>query len=172
MEEDIGYPRYLIGATGEGAVSLRPDPAQPRPLRQLIFLHRNNDIVAWFLATHAQDPLNLVVVESRPDNGEDGAQTPDPANGRYPFLNRKIWDDPVGAMQADKDEDGEGDEDENEDGNADEDEGEAEWLAAESEEEPQAPANRGETQASTPGREPQMSAREGTIVLHDVSIDT
>ena len=84
-----------------------------------------------------------MVVESRPDNGEDGAQTPEPAKGRYPFLNRKIWDDAVGAMQADEDEDGDGDGDEDEDENADEDEGEEEWLEAESVEEPQAPAHRG-----------------------------
>ena len=172
VEEEIGYPRYLIGATGEGAVRLRQEPDKPLPLRQLIFLHSNNDILAWFLANHGQDPRDLLVVESRPDNGEDGAQTPEPANGRYPFLNRKIWDDAVGAMQADEDEDGDVDGDEDEDENADEDEGEEEWLEAESEEEPQAPAHRGEPQASARGREPQASAREGTIVLDDVSIDT
>ena len=175
VEEEIGYPRYLIGATGQGAVRLRQERDKPLPLRQLIFLHSNNDILAWFLANHGQGPLDLLVVESRPDNGEDGAQTPpEPANGRNPFLNRKIWDDAVGAMQGDEDEDGDvdGNGDENENENADEDEGEEEWLEAESEEEPQVPAHRRELQASAPGKEPQGSARQATIALNDMSIDT
>ena len=83
-------------------------------------------MLAWFLANHGQDPLDLLVVESCPDNGEDGAQTPEPANGIYLFLNRQIWDDAVGAMQADENEDGDRDGDENEDENADEAEGEEE----------------------------------------------
>ena len=76
MEEDIEYPRYVIGATGEGALSLRQKPEKPLPLRQLIFLYTNNDILAWLLANHGQDPLDLLVVESRHDDDEDGAQTP------------------------------------------------------------------------------------------------
>jgi len=52
VEEEIGCPRYLIGATGEGAVRLRQEPEKPLPLRQLIFLHSNNDILAWLLANH------------------------------------------------------------------------------------------------------------------------
>ena len=139
------------------------EPDKPLPLRQLIFLHSNNDILAWFLANHGQDPLNLLVVESRPDNGEDGAQTPEPANGRYLFLKCNVWDDALGAMQADEDGNGNGDENENENENADKDEDEEEWLEAESEEKPQASAR---------GREPRVSAREGTIVLDNVSIDT
>ena len=67
-----------------------------------------------------------MVVESRPDNGEDGAQRPEPANGRFSFLNRNVWDNAVGTMQADEDGDRDGDESENENENGDEDEGEAE----------------------------------------------
>jgi hypothetical protein len=129
VEEEIGCPRYLIGATGEGAVRLRQEPEKPLPLRQLIFLHSNNDILAWLLANHGQDPLDLLVVESRRKNREDRAQTPEPAKGRYPFLNRNVWEDAVGIMQADEDED--------------EDEEEEEWLEAESEGEPQAPPDGG-----------------------------
>ena len=95
VEEENGYPQYLIGATGEGAVRLRQVPDKPLPLRQLIFLHSNNDILAWFLANHGQDPLDLLVVESRLNNGEDGAETPEPAKWRYPLLNRNVWDDAV-----------------------------------------------------------------------------
>jgi len=143
-------PTISDGATGEGAIRLRQEPKKPLPLRQLIFLHSNNDILAWFLANHGQDALDLLVVESRRKNREHRAQTPEPAKGRYPFLNRNVWEDAVGIMQADGDEDEDQDEDEDED----EDEEEEEWLEAESEGEPQAPPDR------------------GAIVLDDVSIDT
>ena len=62
-------------------------------------------------------------------NREDRAQTPEPAKGRYPFLNRNIWEDTVGIMQADGDEDA--------------DDQEEEWLEAKSEGEPQAPPDKG-----------------------------
>jgi len=127
VEEEIGCPRYLIRATGEGAVRLPQEPEKPLPLRQLIFLYSNNDILAWLLANHGQDPLDLLVVESRRKNRQDRAQTPQPPKGRYQFLNRNVWEDAVGIMQAD--------EDENEE--------EEEWLEAESEGEPQAPPEGG-----------------------------
>jgi len=94
--EKIGCPRYLIGETGEGAVSLRQEPEKSLPLRQLICLYSKNDILAWPLANHGQDPLHLLVVESRRNNREDRAQTPDPAKGRYPFLNRNVWEVALG----------------------------------------------------------------------------
>jgi len=90
LEEEIGWPRYLIGATGEGAVRLAQEPEKSLPLRQLIFLHSNNAILAWLLANHGQDPLDLLVVESRRKNTEDRTQTPEPAKGRYPFLNCNV----------------------------------------------------------------------------------
>jgi len=70
VEEEIGYPRYLIRATREGAVWLRQEPEKPITLGQVIFLHRNNDIIACLLANHGQARLNLLVVESRRKNGE------------------------------------------------------------------------------------------------------
>ena len=149
VAEKIGYPQYLIGATGEGTVRLRQEPVKPLSLRLLIFLHRSNDILDWILANHGQDPLDLLVVESRPDTGEDGAEMPEPANGRYPFLNRKVWEEAVGAMQGDEDED----EDEGEDEDEDEDEGEEQWLEAES---------KGEPQASARGGTAGVYSREGT----------
>ena len=135
----------MIGATGEGALSQCQEPEKPLPMRQLIFLHTNNDIVAWLLPKHSQDALDLLVVKLLCDDEEDGAQTPEPAYGRYQFLNRKIWEDTVEAMQADEDEDTYEDED------VDENE---EWLEAEKE---------GEPQALSDWR---------TIVLDSVSVDT
>ena len=46
VEEQIGCPRYLIGATGESAVRLRQEPEKSLPLRVPIFLYSNNDILA------------------------------------------------------------------------------------------------------------------------------
>ena len=76
VEEEINSPRYLIGATGEGATRLRQDPEEPLPLRQLIFLNRDDDIRAWLLANNGHDPLDLLVLESRPEDGDDLDETP------------------------------------------------------------------------------------------------
>ena len=100
VEDEIRCPRYLIGATGEGAARLRQDPEDPLPLHQLIFLNRDDDIRAWFLANSGQDPLDLMVLESRPEDGEDLDETPEPPNGRYPFFDRGIWEESAGAEDA------------------------------------------------------------------------
>jgi len=97
VEEEIKCPLYLIGATGEGATRLRQDSEEPLPLRQLIFLNRDDDIHAWFLANNGHDPLDLMVLESRPEDGEDPDETPEPPDGRYPFFDREVWDDSAGA---------------------------------------------------------------------------
>jgi len=129
VEKEIGCPRYLIGARGECAVRLRTETEKLLPLRQIIFLHSHNDILAWLLANHGQDPLDLLGVESGRKNREDRAPKREPAQGRYQDLNRNVWEDAVGIMQADADED--------------EDEEEVEWLEAESKGEPEAPSNVG-----------------------------
>jgi len=100
VEDEIRYPRYLIGATGEGAARLRQDPEDPLPLRQLIFLNRDDDIRVWFLTNSGQDPLDLMVIESRPEDGEDLDETPEPPNARYPFSDRAIWEESAGAEDA------------------------------------------------------------------------
>ena len=63
-----------------------------------------------------------MVIESRRKNSEDRAQTPEPANGRYPFLNRNVGEEGVGIIYADED----GEEGEDEDADEDEDEEEHE----------------------------------------------
>jgi len=100
VEEEIKCPRYLIGATGEGATRLRQDPEKPLPLHQLIFLNSDNDMRAWFLANNGHDPLDLMVLESRPEDGEDPDETPEPPDGRHPFFDRQVWDDLAGAEYA------------------------------------------------------------------------
>jgi len=98
VQEEIKCPRYLIGATGEGATRLREDPEEPLPLRQLIFLNRDDDIRAWFLANNGHDPLALMVLESRPEDGEDPDETPEPPDGRHPlFDSDEVWDNSAGA---------------------------------------------------------------------------
>jgi len=125
VEEEMGCRQYLIRATSEGAVRVRQKPKRPLPLRELIFLHSITDILAWLPANHGQGPLDLLGVESRRQNREERAQTLEPANGRYTFLNRNVWEDGMGIIQGDDDED--------------EDEQEVEWLKAKSDGEPQAP---------------------------------
>jgi len=100
LEEEIRYPCYLIGATGEGAAMLRQKPDDPLPLRQLIFLNRNDDIRAWFLANKGHDPLDLMVLESHREDGEDLDKTPEPPNGRYPFFDRDVWDESAGGEDS------------------------------------------------------------------------
>ena len=100
VENEIRCPRYLIGAKGEGAARLRLYPEDPLPLHQLIFLNRDDDIRAWFLANSGQDPLDLMVLESRFEDGEDLAETPEPPNGRYPFFDCAIWEESAGAEDA------------------------------------------------------------------------
>ena len=100
VEEEINCTRYLIGATGEGATKLRQDPEDPLPLRQLIFLNRENDIRGWLLANNGHNPRDLVVLESRPEDGDNLDETPEPPNGRYPWFDREVWDEWPGAEDA------------------------------------------------------------------------
>jgi len=46
-------------------------PDDRLPLRQLIFLHRNDDIRAWFVANKGHNPLNLMVLDSHREDGAD-----------------------------------------------------------------------------------------------------
>ena len=131
VEEEIRCPRYLIGATGEGAAMLRQNPEDPLPLRQLIFLNRNDDIRAWFLANKGHDPLDLMVLESRREDEEDLDETPEPPNGRYSFFDRDVWDESAGG----KDSVGEMREEDSDD--------DEEWLEAEPEGETRAPHGAG-----------------------------
>jgi len=132
VEDEIRCPRYLIGATGVGAARLRQDPEDPLPLRQLIFLNQDDDIRIWFLTNSGQDPLDLMVIESRPKDGEDLDVTPESPNGRYPFFDRAIWEESASAEDAARAM-------EEEEEWFDEDE----WLQAEAEGAPRAPPGAG-----------------------------
>ena len=100
VEEEIKCLRYLIGATGQGATRLCQDPEESLALRQLIFLNRDDGIRAWFLANNGHDPLDLMVLESRLEDGEDPDETPEPPDGRHPFFDRQVWSDSAGAEYA------------------------------------------------------------------------
>jgi len=93
-------PPNLIGATFESATRLGQDPEEPLPLRQLIFLNRDDDSSAWFLGNNGHDPSDLMVLESRPEEGEDPDETPVPPDGRHPSFHRVVWDDSAGAEYA------------------------------------------------------------------------
>jgi len=132
VEDEIRCPRYLIGATGEGAARLHQDPVDPLPLRQLIFLNRDDDIRVWLVNNSGQDPLDLMVIELRPEAGEDLGETPAPPNGRYPFFDHAIWEESAGAEDAAR-----AMEEEEEWFDKDE------WLQAEAEGAPRAPPSAG-----------------------------
>lgn len=135
VEQEIRYPRYLIGATGEGAQSLRRAPSEPLPVRELIFLYGDDDIRTWLLANDGQDPMDLLVLESRLGDAEDYDETPEPPNGRYPFFDRKVWD--RSKREGDEEEDSEEDsaEDSEEDSEEDETEEDEEVEGEENERE-------------------------------------
>jgi len=100
VEDEIRCPRYLIGATAARAARLRQDPEHSLPLRQLIFVNRDDDIRVWFLTNSGHDPLDLMVIESRREDGEDLDETPEPPNGRYPFFDHAIWEESARGEDA------------------------------------------------------------------------
>jgi len=73
-----------------------------------------------------------MVIESRPEDGEDLDETREPQNGRYQFFDQAIWEESAGAEDAARAME-EGEEWFDED----------EWLQAEAEEAPRAPPRAG-----------------------------
>jgi len=121
VEDPIQYSRYLIGATGQGASAVRRRQADPLPLSELIFLYTHDEIRVWLLANPGKDPLDLLVRESRQDQGEGRDETPAPASWGHPLFDPKAWDrwgqwDDIGAGDDDDDDkslnDGSGSQDE------------------------------------------------------------
>jgi len=60
-------------------------------------LNRDDDIREWLLANNRHDPLDLIVLESRPEDGDDLNKTPEPPNGRYHFFDCNVWAEWAGA---------------------------------------------------------------------------
>jgi len=54
----------------------------------------------WFLTNSGQDPLDLMVIEARPEDGEELDETPEPPNTRYQFCDRDIWEESAAAEDA------------------------------------------------------------------------
>ena len=92
VEDPIQYPRYRIGASGQGPSTLRRRPLDPVPLSDQTFLYTDDDIRVWLLANPGKYPPDLLVVESRQDQGEGRDETPAAVSGGYPFFDRKAWD--------------------------------------------------------------------------------
>jgi len=106
VQDPIQYPRYLIRATGQGASALRRRRSDPLPLSELISLYTDADIRVWLLANPGKDPLDLLVLESRQEQGGGRDETPAPASPGHPFFDRKAWDrrglwDDIGAGHDD-----------------------------------------------------------------------
>ena len=121
VEQPIKTLQYLICATGDGSCALRLLSAAPLLLQDLICPNEDhdNDILAWLLANDGRHPVDLMFLESRPDLRADGTPTPEPAYGRYRYLNCNIRDrsgqagDNLGIQEEDDDDD---DDDYNQDG--------------------------------------------------------
>jgi len=96
-EEAILCPLHLIDATREGSNALSLDPAAPLPLRDLIFLHKDEDLRVWLLANDGKNPLDLMVLESSLEEARDDRSTPEPVWGTHPFFDRNVWDYSVQA---------------------------------------------------------------------------
>ena len=82
----------MIGLTDDGVTRLRQDPDEPRTRHQLIFPNRDDNIAECFLANNSHNPLNLMVLESCPEDGEDPHETPEPPNRRYLFFDSEVGD--------------------------------------------------------------------------------
>jgi len=96
VEDPIQYPRYLIGATGQGAIPLHRRPSDPLPLLELIFLYTDADIRVWLLANPGKDPLDLPVLESCQDQAEGRDETPAPASTLHEATTKKIFHQEMG----------------------------------------------------------------------------
>jgi len=96
VEDPIQYPRYLIGATGQGAIPLLRRLSDPLPLFELIFLYTDADIWVWLLANPGKDPLDLLVLESCQDQAEGRDETPAPASTLHEAPTKKIFHQEMG----------------------------------------------------------------------------
>jgi len=110
-QEVIRYPRYLNGATREGSKALSLDSTAPLPLRDLMFLNKDDEVQGWLLGNDGKHPLNLMVQESHLEEAGDDRSTPEHVGGRHPFFDRNVWDhsgqaeDIVGGTQWDDNDD-------------------------------------------------------------------
>ena len=85
VAEAILYPQYLIGNTREGSDAVRQDPTAPLPLRDRIFLNKDDDLRAWLVANNGKHPLNLMVLQSHHMEAGDDTSMAEPIGGRHPF---------------------------------------------------------------------------------------
>jgi len=113
-------PYISSGQLSQDPVCYTGDHGPPSPLGAHI-LYTDDDIPVWLLANPGKDFLDLLVLESRQDQGEGQDETPAPASGGHPFFDRKAWDrwgqwDDIGAGDDDDDDeslnDGSGNQDE------------------------------------------------------------
>jgi len=101
------------------------------PYASSYFLIEMTTFVRGSSLTKGHDPLDLMVLESRREDGEDLDETPKPPNGRYSFFDCDVWDESAGgevSVREKRDEESVDDE---------------EWLEAESEVETRAPHGAG-----------------------------
>jgi len=91
MGQAIGYPRYIISATGQGASSLSLQPSDPLPFSELIFLYKEDDIGVLLLANPGKDSLDFLVLETLQGQAGNRNTTPAPLSLLYPFSTERPW---------------------------------------------------------------------------------
>jgi len=69
-----------------------PATVGPLPLSELLFLYTDDDIQVLLLANPGKDPLDLLVLESRQDQGEGRDETLAPAFSGHLFFDCRAWD--------------------------------------------------------------------------------
>ena len=91
MEQAIGYARYIIWATGQGASSLRGDPQIPCLSQSSSFYIMMMTSRYGSLPTRGKDPLDLLVLEACFVQ-DDRDVTPRLPLGDTLFRPEKLWD--------------------------------------------------------------------------------
>jgi len=97
----------LCHTTREGSNALSLDPTVPLPLQDLIFLHKDDALLAWHLANDGKHPVDLMVLELHLKEAGDDRSTPEPIGGKHPLFDCNLGghsrqvEDIVGGIQLD-----------------------------------------------------------------------
>ena len=86
VEEQIWCPCYLLCAIGKGTTMLCQKPEDLLPLSHLIFFNRNQHIHARFRTNNGPDCLELIVLESGCEDGENLDDSPCVCQWKVPLF--------------------------------------------------------------------------------------
>ena len=97
-------PRYLIGATARGQLTLQGAGTDSPTLGagDMIFLRNDAHVEGWVMSS-GPDPLDLLVVVRRPDEadgGEGDARGVTPSTGYHPKLPQALFSDAMEVTEV------------------------------------------------------------------------